>query len=140
MVSFDQRYTARPDPSVRNDPADPAWVVITVPVVAALAGLPLAGVPAACDPPPLLHAAASSAAPSGTPSLTGTGIRASNEFLIFILFLSGGNDLGQAAPQQLLTDVITAATLIRLGRTGVRCITPRLTLPFARLTLDSGHI
>jgi hypothetical protein len=96
MVSFDQRYTARPDPSVRNDPAEPAWVVITVPVVAALAGLPLAGVPAACDPPLLLlHAAASSAAPSGTPSLTGTGIRASNEFLIFILFLSGGNDLAR---------------------------------------------
>jgi hypothetical protein len=124
MVSFDQRYTARPDPSVRNDPVEPAWVVITVPVVlAALAGLPLAGVPAACDPPPLLHAAASSAAATGTPSLTGIGIRVSNELLIFILFLSGGDDLGQAAPQQLLTDVTTAAAPIRLGRTGVRCIT-----------------
>ena len=96
--------------------------MITVPVVAALAGLPLAGVPAACDPPPLLHAAASSAAATGTPSLTGTGIRASNELLIFIFFLSDGDDLGQAAPQQLLTDVTTAAAPIRLGRTGVSCI------------------
>jgi hypothetical protein len=33
----------------------------------------------------LPHAAASSAAATGTPSLTGTGIRARNEFMIFIV-------------------------------------------------------
>ena len=43
MPSLAHRYTVRPDPSVRNVPAEPAWVVITVPVVDALAELPAAG-------------------------------------------------------------------------------------------------
>jgi hypothetical protein len=42
---------------------------------------PALGVAAALLP----HAAASSAAATGTPSLTGTGIRARNEFMIFIV-------------------------------------------------------
>ena len=43
MPSLAHRYTVRPDPLVRNAPAEPAWVVITVPVVDALAELPAAG-------------------------------------------------------------------------------------------------
>jgi hypothetical protein len=90
MLSFVHRYTARPEPSVRNDPAEPEWVVITVPVVDAPAGLPL-GEPApdepalGCAPAALPHAAASSAAATGTASLTGTGTRASNEVIILIV-------------------------------------------------------
>jgi hypothetical protein len=95
MLSFVHRYTARPEPSVRNDPTEPEWVVITVPVVDALAGLllaglllaglPLAGAPAAGAPAALLHAATNSAPDSGTPSLTGTGSRFSNDLLIIIV-------------------------------------------------------
>jgi hypothetical protein len=90
MPSLAHRYTARPDPSVRNAPAEPAWVVITVPVVDALAELPaagaeLAGAELGDEAAALLHAAASSADASGIPSLTGTGIRASNEWIIFIV-------------------------------------------------------
>jgi hypothetical protein len=85
MLSFVHRYTARPEPSVRNDPAEPEWVVITVPVVAAPAGLPLAGAPPAVAPAALLHAATNSAPDSGTPSLTGTGSRFSNDLLIIII-------------------------------------------------------
>jgi hypothetical protein len=117
--------------------------VITVPVVAALAaadalavagelagaaadGLPdvapAAAVPAV-DPPPLLQAATISAAASGTPSLTGTGIRARNELRIFIVSLSDGADLCQAVPKRLLTDVITGAPPRRLARTHVSYIT-----------------
>ena len=43
MPSLAHRYTVRPDPVVKNAPAEPAWVVITVPVVDALAELPAAG-------------------------------------------------------------------------------------------------
>ena len=112
MPSLVHRYTARPDPSVRNDPAEPERVVITVPLARlalapaalppaglALAALPLVGLPPAglalaCDPP-LLHAAASSAAASGMPSLTGTGSRASSVLCISIVFLPGyGDDPG----------------------------------------------
>jgi hypothetical protein len=64
-------------------------VVITVPVVDALAELPAAGaelgdelgVEAAALP----HAVASSAEPSGMASLTGIGILASSERIIFIV-------------------------------------------------------
>jgi hypothetical protein len=75
--------------------------VITVPVVdvlpaadeaAAEAGALPDAAPAAValvvDPPPLLQAATISAAASGTPSLTGPGMRASHELLIFIVSLS----------------------------------------------------
>ena len=80
MPSLAHRYTVRPDPSVRNAPAEPpAWVVITVPVVDALAELPAAGAELGDDAEALPHAVASSAEASGIPSLTGTGIRASNE-------------------------------------------------------------
>jgi hypothetical protein len=85
MPSFAHRYTVRPDPSVKNVPPEPAWVVITVPVADALAELPAAGAEPGEAVAALLHAAASSAEASGTPSLTGTGIRASNEWIIFIV-------------------------------------------------------
>ena len=98
MLSLDHRYTARPVPSVRNAPAEPERVVITAAVAeapaepdagepAAAAGLDAAGEPdaAGCDPPPLLQAAAISAAATGTPSFTGIGIRASNELVILIV-------------------------------------------------------
>jgi Sigma-70 region 3 len=58
MPSFAHRYTVRPDPSVRNVPAEPAWVVITVPVADALAELPRPGPSRStrwrrcCTPPP----------------------------------------------------------------------------------------
>jgi hypothetical protein len=84
MPSFAHRYTVRPDPSVKNVPAEPAWVVTTVPVVDALAELPAAGVELG-DAPALLHAAAISAEATGIPSLTGSGIRASIEWIIFIV-------------------------------------------------------
>jgi hypothetical protein len=89
MPSFAHRYTARPDPSVKNVPAEPAWVVITVPVADALAELPAAGAELAGAEggaaAALPHAAAASTATSGTASLTGSGIRASNEWIIFIV-------------------------------------------------------
>jgi len=90
MLSAAHRYTVRPEPAVRNAPAEPAWVLITVPVVDALAELPAAGaelgdeagdVAAAALP----HAVASSAEPSGIASLTGIGILASSERIIFIV-------------------------------------------------------
>jgi hypothetical protein len=89
MPSLAHRYTVRPDPLVRNAPAEPASVVITVPVVDALAELPAAGAePVEAEPgeaAALLHAVASSAEASGIPSLTGTGILASSERIIFIV-------------------------------------------------------
>jgi hypothetical protein len=90
MPSLAHRYTARPDPAVKNAPAEPAWVVITVLVVDALAELPAAGAELAGAEgdeaaAALPHAVASSAEASGTPNLTGTGIRASNEWIIFIV-------------------------------------------------------
>jgi hypothetical protein len=63
-------------------------VVITVPVVDALAELPAAGAELAGaegEAAALPHAVASSAEASGTPSLTGTGILASSERIIFIV-------------------------------------------------------
>jgi hypothetical protein len=73
LLSFTHRYTARPDPSVRNDPAEPERTVITVldPALAA-AGLAAAVAPAwvLLLLPPLAHAAASSAVPTGTATLT----------------------------------------------------------------------
>jgi hypothetical protein len=85
MPSSAHRYTARPDPAVRNAPAEPAWVLITVPVVDALAGLPAAGAELGEEVAALLHAVASSAEPSGIASLTGIGILASSERIIFIV-------------------------------------------------------
>ena len=86
MPSLAHRYTARPDPAVRNAPAEPAWVVITVPVVDALAELPAAGAELGEEEAAaLLHAVASSAEASGIPSLTGIGILASSEWIIFIV-------------------------------------------------------
>ncbi|HUN38125.1 MAG TPA: hypothetical protein VMU95_39545 [Trebonia sp.] len=86
-VSFTHRYTARPDPSVRNVVPDALAVVISVapdepaePLDAA-AGLLLADAPAAGDVlllelPPLLHAAtriAVAAAPTSTAPIRSTG-------------------------------------------------------------------
>jgi hypothetical protein len=96
MPSLAHRYTVRPDPVVRNAPAEPAWVVITVPVVDALAELPAAGAELAGAElagaelgdeavAALPHAVASSAEPSGMASLTGIGILASSERIIFIV-------------------------------------------------------
>jgi hypothetical protein len=73
---------------VRNVPVEPAWVVITVPVVDALAELPAPAaelVGAEGEAAALLHAVASSAEASGTPSLTGSGILARSEWIIFIV-------------------------------------------------------
>ena len=92
LPSFTHRYTARPDLSVRNAPVEPAVVLMTVPVVDAL---PLdefaAGSAPAADPVvlELLHAAASSAAATGTPIFTGMGIRVSNELAMFVVLRSG---------------------------------------------------
>jgi hypothetical protein len=88
VPSLAHRYTVRPDPLVRNVPVEPAWVVITVPVVDALAELPAAAgelVGAEGEAAALLHAVASSAEASGTPSLTGSGILARSEWIIFIV-------------------------------------------------------
>jgi hypothetical protein len=61
-------------------------VVITVPVVDALAELPAAELAGAeGDAAALLHAVASSAEASGTPSLTGSGILVRSERIIFIV-------------------------------------------------------
>jgi hypothetical protein len=60
-------------------------VVITVPVVDALAELPAAGAELGEEAAALLHAVASSAEASGIPSLTGIGILASSEWIIFIV-------------------------------------------------------
>jgi hypothetical protein len=86
VPSLAHRYTVRPDPLVRNVPVEPAWVVITVPVVDALAELPAAELAGAeGEAAALLHAVASSAEASGTPSLTGSGILARSEWIIFIV-------------------------------------------------------
>jgi hypothetical protein len=89
MPSLAHRYTARPDPLVRNAPAEPAWAVITVPVVDAPAELPAAGAELAGAEgdaaAALPHAAVASTAASGIPSLTGIGILASSEWIIFIV-------------------------------------------------------
>ena len=88
VLSATNRYTVRPDPSVRNVPADPVPVLITIPVAAAGEALPA---DAPLLPAGLLllaalpHAAASSATPSEAPSLAATGIRLNNELLILII-------------------------------------------------------
>jgi hypothetical protein len=128
MPSLAHRYTMRPDPVVKNAPAEPAWVVITVPVVDALAELPAAGAELGDEAAALLQAVASSADANGIPSLTGTGIRASNEWIIFIVSsrATACAAMGRAAlgaPQQLLDDVITAVVPQRLGRTRVKWVT-----------------
>ena len=104
MLSAANRYTVRPEPSVRNIPVEPERVVMTA-LVDAPAGLALDGDPLAelaglaldADPP-LLHAAAIKAAASGKLSLTGTGIRASNEFFIAIVSCPGRDDLCASMP------------------------------------------
>jgi hypothetical protein len=99
-VSLTHRYTARPEPSVRNVPADDDAVVMTVapdaPVLAPAAPLLLAGGAAAGELLAaavllaLLHAATSSTAPTAPPtpaaSLAGADTRFNMEFLI--LFVS----------------------------------------------------
>jgi hypothetical protein len=88
MPSLAHRYTVRPDALVRNAPAEPAWAVITVPVVDALAELPAAAAELAGaegEAAALPHAATSSAEASGIPSLTGPGVLASSEWIIFIV-------------------------------------------------------
>jgi hypothetical protein len=62
-------------------------VAITVPVVDALAELPAAAELAGAEgeAAALLHAATISAEASGIPSLTGSGILAMNEWIIFIV-------------------------------------------------------
>jgi hypothetical protein len=64
-------------------------VVITVPVVDARAELPAGGAELGDElgeeTAALLHAVASSAEASGIPSLTGSGILASSEWIIFIV-------------------------------------------------------
>jgi hypothetical protein len=109
MPSLAHRYTVRPDPAVRNVPAEPAWVVITVPVVDALAELPAAGAELGDEAAALPHAVASSAEASGIPSLTGTGIRASNEWIIFIVSsrATTGAALGHAALTPLNSCLMT---------------------------------
>ena len=108
MPSLAHRYTVRPDPSVRNAPAEPAWVVITVPVVDALAELPAAGAEPG-DAAALLHAVASSAEASGIASLTGSGILASSERIIFIVSsrATTGAALGHAALAPLSSCLMT---------------------------------
>ena len=97
MASFANSYTVRPEPSVRNVPADPELVLITVAEPAAPAGEAAAAELAAAPPLAgllllalLPHAAAaSSAAVSGTPSLTAAGNRLTNELLIVIVSCPG---------------------------------------------------
>jgi hypothetical protein len=76
-------------------------VLITVPVVDALAELPAAGAELGelgDAVAALLHPAASSAEARGIPTLTGTGIRVSNERIIVIIsFRATGAALGHAA-------------------------------------------
>ncbi len=112
MPSLAHRYTARPDPSVKNAPAEPAWVVITVPVVDALAELPAAGAELAGaegDAAAAPHAVASSAEPSGITSLTGSGILSSSEWIIFIVSsrATTGAALGHAALAPLSSCLMT---------------------------------
>lgn len=81
MASFTHKYTARPEPVVRNVAPPELAVVITIgPELLPPDALPLAADPAAAGelllllPPPLLHAARSAAAipaPAIAPSLTG---------------------------------------------------------------------
>jgi hypothetical protein len=98
-VSLTHRYTARPEPSVRNVFPDDDAVLITVapdplPLAAALLGAAAAGELLAAAPVlllllPLEQAATSSAAPTPPPtpaaSRAGPGIRFTMEFLIVFL-------------------------------------------------------
>jgi hypothetical protein len=88
VPSLAHRYTVRPDAVVRNAPAEPAWVVITVPAVDALAELPAAAAElagAAGEAAALLQAATISAEATGIPSLTGSGILVMSEWIILIV-------------------------------------------------------
>jgi hypothetical protein len=91
LPSFAHRPTARPDPSVRNAPADPDFVVITRPEPAGTAaglGVPPADEAAADELllPELLQAAVGrvppGAAASPAPSQTAPGIRIPTDALI----------------------------------------------------------
>jgi hypothetical protein len=92
-VSLTHRYTARPEPSVRNVPADDDAVVMTVlpdalapPALLAGAAAALLAGAAALLLLPLEHAATSIATPTAPPtpaaSLAGADIRFTIEFLI----------------------------------------------------------
>jgi hypothetical protein len=100
-VSLVHRYTARPEPSVRNVFPDAEAVLMTVePVPLPLAGaagallagaLPelLAGAAAELLLPPLAHAATSSPTPTAPPipvaSLAGADMRFTMEFFILVI-------------------------------------------------------
>jgi hypothetical protein len=84
MPSAAHRYTERPE-SVRNVPPDPECDAITVSLVFEDAECEPAGCePDVCDTA-LPHAAASSPAATGTPSLTRPGTRASRDLLMFTI-------------------------------------------------------
>src|SRR6202020_813153 len=93
LPSFVQRSTARPDPSVRNAPAEPDFVVMTRPDPAAAAAEPVDPPAGSADAgadelpePELLQATVSSAAPSATaspaPSRIAPGVRFTTDALI----------------------------------------------------------
>src|ERR1700733_15244884 len=65
LPSLAHRYTAWPVDVVRNAPPEPAWVVITVPVAAALAELPAAAAELAGAAAELAGAAAELAGAGG---------------------------------------------------------------------------
>jgi hypothetical protein len=98
-LSFTHRYTARPEPSVRNVLPEDAAVAITVPpaplelladppAAFPLAALLAAGAAAAPLLLPLLQAAASRATPTAPPipaaSLAGAGMRLMVNFLVIV--------------------------------------------------------
>jgi hypothetical protein len=100
VVSATHRYSALPDPSVRNVPAEPDAVLTTAPPVdepdpAEPPAEPPAwaatlGALGAADPPPplLLHAAATTAvATSGNATLAKNRIRPASDWLISSAFL-----------------------------------------------------
>jgi hypothetical protein len=113
-VSLTHRYTARPEPSVRNVFPDDDAVLITVepdPLAAALlaadapAGELLAAAPVLLLLLPLEQAATSSAAPTAPPtpaaSLAGPGIRFTMEILIVFLSRLARLSSSTACPRQL---------------------------------------
>ena len=124
-VSLTQRYTARPEPSVRNVFPDDEAVVIVLPPDPAAAGpaAPLAGAAAALPLPvpplagalllllPLLHAAATramaAAPPTPAASLAGIGIRLMVDFPVIVFRLPPGAVRRAGSLRQLAVDMTT---------------------------------
>jgi hypothetical protein len=122
-VSLTHRYTARPEPSVRNSPADEEAVLMTVepdplaPPLAALlgadapAGELLAAAPVLLLLLPLAHAATRTATPTAPPtpaaSRAGADIRCNTEFLIVFVSLSSAACPRQFPLPQMTVDVGT---------------------------------